>query len=225
MRYFSIIFLFLFTASALPQDTSKTKSDELKHGVQFQIESLLQLRNYGGYAFSYRYLFNKNNGLRIGFYPIIRETDSEATMGTDNVTQNPHNSINEYYIKFSAHFLTNIITYNNFSLIIGGGPFYSFLNRKSYSEDNSVSLNRTSKSVTDGFTFGAELISGVEYRLAKNVIISGEYGLILQKEKSETKTDRKDIVESQTYIISEHSERDDLILSGSGVKLGLAVFF
>ncbi len=51
---------------AFAQDSSKVCENELRHGLEFQIGSMLTLTNYENYTFSYRYRFNNNSGLRIG---------------------------------------------------------------------------------------------------------------------------------------------------------------
>ena len=122
-----IVFVTLLNQS-FAQDTSKTDCKELKHGIQFQVTGILALTNFDGYTFSYRYLFNKNSGLRIGLYTYLNNEEEDITQRLDSLTNKPPNKYDNSNFKISLQYLHNIISYNNFNLIVGGGPFFSINN-------------------------------------------------------------------------------------------------
>lgn len=224
-KYFLLfVLVFLFNQS-FAQDSYNTKCKELKHGIQFQIESLIDLTNFNGYTFSYRYLFNKNYGLRIGLYTNIYNDDFDIIQQVDSITNNPPNNSDNFNLKVSVQYLQSIVSYNDFDLIVGGGPFFSINNTEAYSEYlNSGYLRKyTYKNNVTGFGF--DLILGVEYKLASNVVLSGEYGLTMLKETAEI--EEKEVIEYETYnqVRSQSGDRDRFAIKGLGVNFGIAVFF
>ncbi len=71
------------------------------------------------------------------------------------------------------------------------------------------------------------MILGVEYKLAENVILSGDYGLTILKENSDIETSYNYIYPDpgQNRISSESGKRHTFSASGMGVHLGLSIFF
>ena len=228
MKYCCSLILFLFLANCIiAQDSSKTNQNELKHGIQFQIRSLLELTNFDGYTFSYRYRINYKSGIRIGLYTNINKSDDDITQRLDNIVVNPPNYNHNYNFKLSAQYLFDLINYKSFALVFGGGPFISYTKSETSTEYlyTSYSVKHTRKDKSTGF--GLDLILGVEYILTDNIILSGEYGLTIDKENS-------DIDEADNYIYSDVTQnristqkgkRDILIINGMGVNLGISFFF
>ena len=70
-----------------------------------------------------------------------------------------------------------------------------------------------------------DLILGVEYKLANNVVLSGEYGLTILKESAEI--EEKDVIEYETYdqVRSQIGDRDRVLITSSSVNLGIAIYF
>jgi len=219
-----VVFVALFNQS-FAQDTSKTNSRELKHGIQFQVTGILNLANFDGYTFSYRYLFNKNSGLRIGLYTNLYNVEEDITQQVDSLTNNPPNKSDNFNLKISVQYLHSIMSFNDFDLIIGGGPFVSFYNSETYYESLGYSSLRKYTEKTKRTGFGLDLILGVEYKLASNVILSGEYGLSISKENSDIEYNWIEEYETRNYIRSEIGESDRTIITGSSVNLGIAIFF
>jgi len=224
----NIFLLIIFVAlinQTFAQDTSKTINKELKHGIQFQVTNIFNLTNFDGYTFSYRYLFNKNSGLRIGLYTYLHNVDEDITQQVDSLTNNPPNKSDNFNLKISVQYLHSIMSYNDFDLIIGGGPFVSIYNSEAdYESLGSSSIRKyTEKNKRTGF--GLDLILGVEYKLASNVILSGEYGLSIFKENSDIEYKMIEEYETYNYIRSEIGESDRIVIAGSGVNLGIAIFF
>ncbi len=226
MKYYSslILFLLLFNPG-FSQDTSKTMNKELKHGIQFQIGSLLNLTNFSGYTFSYRYCFDNCSGLRFGIYTSVYDEDLDIRQQVDSITNNPPYFNRNYNFKLSVQYLHAITNFENFALIFGGGPFVSYSNRDSYQEGlgSSYLTKYTDKDKT--ISYGLDIILGVEYRLFTNVILSGEYGLTFSTESSKIETEMTQIGDSINRTSKQKGDRDRFIIRGTGVNLGISIFF
>lgn len=226
MKYHSFLILFLFFFNPVfAQDTSKTIDKELKHGIQFQIGGLLDLSNFYGYTFSYWYRFNKCSGIRIGLYTDLNNVDYDITQQLDSVTINPPYYSHNYNFKVSVQYLHSVMKYNNFDLIVGGGPFISFSNSESTIERLGPSSKRISNSKTKSTSYGFDMILGVEYELADNVILSGEYGLTIIKESGDIEEEYIEESETNNYINKQYGDRDRLLIRSLNVNLGLSIFF
>ncbi len=225
--FYSLIILSGFFSFSFTQDSSGTNNKELKHGIQFQIGSLLNLQNFNNYTFSYRYRFDKNSGLRLGLLTNINEDDYDITNQVDTITVTPGNFDHNYDLKLSVQYLSKILTYNSFSLIWGGGPFISYSKIEYHREYIGSSYIDKYEQKRKTFGFGIDLILGVEYDLSDNVILSGEYGLTISKSKTD--------IEDYSYYIyrdgspdrtsKEEGNVDSFSMNGLGVKLGISVFF
>ncbi len=228
MKYYcALILLLLMVNLTFAQDSSKIVQKELNHGLQFQLRGLLELTNYNGYTFSYRYRFNNKSGIRIGLFTSLNENDYDITDQLDSIISSPPKYSHDYSFKISAQYLKRLMTYNNFALVFGGGPFVSYSKSESKNDNIGTSYTRKYRNNIKAIGFGLDLILGAEYNLTENVIISGEYGLTILKENS-------DIDYSETYIYTdatqnriyrENGERHLLTLRGLGVNLGISVFF
>ena len=74
--------------------------------------------------------------------------------------------------------------------------------------------------------YGFDLILGVEYELASNVILSGEYGLNILKESSEIEDEQMvEVSGGQNSIVKQNGDRDRLIIRSLDVNLGISIFF
>lgn len=224
--YFSaIIFLLSFNLS-FSQDSSKTCHSELKHGIQFQIGSLLNLTNFNNYTFSYRYLFNNNSGIRIGLLTNIDESDYDITQQFDSLINKPPKKASYFNLKLSVQYLYSLVSYNRFNLVIGGGPFVSYSKSELYDEQlwYSIKSSYENKDITTGF--GLDILLGVEYNLSENIKLSGEYGLSISKEKSDTKLTHIDIYHDGTpsRINKEEGERNRFQTKSLAVNFGISVF-
>ena len=114
MKYFgSLLLLFVLLSANFAQDSCKAECAELKHGLQFQVRTL-SLANYNGYTLAYRYLLNKDSGLRIGFYASINDEDAESTQLFDSVKYDvPYNRIDNN-LKLSVQYLTTLLRKKRF---------------------------------------------------------------------------------------------------------------
>ncbi len=124
--YLSLLIFFIFINFTFAQDSTQTTKHELKHGIEFQIGTLLNLTNFNSYTFSYRYLFNKKSGVRIGLLTSVNQTDYDITQRLDSLTITPPDYSQNYNYKISFQYLQSILDFKSFSLICGGGPFISY---------------------------------------------------------------------------------------------------
>jgi len=219
-----IVFVALFNSS-FAQDCCKDKCQDLKHGIQFSVTNILNLTNYGGYTFSYRYQFTRNSGLRFGVYTSISNEDYEVTQQVDTIINKPPTDAENFNIKLSVQYLHRILNYRDFDLLIGGGPFFGINNSEHYDEyldGSSISKYTYKNNIT---SFGLDLLVDVEYRLTNNVVFSGEYGFVLTSESADYEDKR--VYDYQTYqnVRSESGTRDRFSIRGSIVSLGLTIFF
>ncbi len=228
MKYFLSFVLFLSLLNfSFAQDTSKTNCNHFKHGIQFQVRSLLEITNFSGYTFSYRYKINEKSGLRLSFLIAVDETDYETTQQLDSITINPSENYNNSNFKIALQYHHGIFDYKDFSLIIGAGPFISYANYESADEylgTNYISKYSDQEKRTG---YGLDLILGVEYKPVENILLSGEYGLSFLSEKSDFEHFQKNIYHdgSPDRIYKEAGEYDRFTVRGLGVNLGIAVFF
>lgn len=223
----SFVVLFSFFNITYGQDSTKSCPDA-KHGLQFQIGSLLYLRNFNDYTFSYRFRPDYNYGFRVGLLTTYLKDDYDLTEQVDSAVSNPPNYYHSYDFKVSVEYLYNLITYKNFSLILGGGPFISFGKdeRSEMYTTASYEAERILKHKETGF--GLDIVFGAEYALTDNLIISGEYTFSVSK----TNFDIDDL-EKYTYsdnpennsLHIEKGKRNEFGFGGNYVNFGLAVFF
>ena len=198
------------------------------HGVQFQLPNILKISNFDGYTFSYRYKQNKTSTYRFGISTNIRSRKTDLTSISDTLSINYPNIDKSYILKLSVQYLKSIMSYKNYSFIIGGGPFVSY----DYRENNYQSIHTDniykSYHFTKGFGIGLDFLSGVEYQLTRNVIISGEYNLSMiwkisdiESEQTKFHNDSK-----QTEILEKNSgTTTELGLYGNRVNFGIAIYF
>jgi hypothetical protein len=170
---------------------------------------------------------DKSSGLRIGLRTSIYKTDSEITEQVDSITGNPENYSQDYNFRLSAQYLHELLTYKDFALVIGGGPFAGYNKTETIMDEISNSFVRRISRNDEAFEYGVDLIAAAEYRLADNVIISGEYGINITIENADIEN-----VQRYTYtngnpdrFNKEQGTSNRFFLSGTGVNLGIAVFF
>ncbi len=227
MKYLFFLFLFTGFLSITPaQDTCKTAT-ETHHGLQFQIGSMLNLTSFENYTFSYRYRIDKKTGFRAGILTSLNNRDYDITQQVDTITIKPPNYEHHYNFKLSVQYLYGLVNYKTFTFILGGGPFISFYKNESSSESVNSSYTRETKYKNSTTGYGLDLILGTEFQLLENVLLSGEYSLTIAQEKSDIES-----FESYTYadqeqniINRQNGTMDGFAIGGSGVNLGISIFF
>lgn len=228
MKYYSsFLLVLLFVNLIFAQDSIKTNHNELKHGLEFQIGSLLNLTNFNSYTFSYRYCINRNSGIRIGLLTNVNKDDYDIIQQLDSIVYNPLEYSHNYNYKISLQYLYKIMNYNKFSMIFGGGPFISYSKRDSRTESIYTSYLIKYEDKEKTTSFGLDIILGAEYNLTENVILSGEYGLTISKANTNIES-LQDYIYTNGNPNSKRSEKggiDTFTTRGLGVNLGLSIFF
>ncbi|QQS34817.1 MAG: outer membrane beta-barrel protein [Ignavibacteriales bacterium] len=228
MKYFlSFVLFFVVINFSFAQDTSKTNCNHFKHGIQFQVRSLLEFTNFSGYTFSYRYRINEKSGLRIGILIAVENSEYEPTLQLDSIIFNPSENYDNNNFKISLQYLHNILSYKDFSIIVGAGPFISFSKYEWNGGYVGTNYINTYFDKEDRTGYGLDLLLGVEYNPFDNIVVSGEYGLSISKDKADLERLEKNIYRdgSPERIYKESGERDRLLIRGLGVNLGVAIFF
>ena len=228
MKYFySFVILLMYMNSSIAQDSCKTKKNELRHGIQFQINGILNLGNFNDYTFSYRYLLNKKSGIRISFLTKHNSNSTEGTLLDDTLSYKIPSTNYGHNLKLSIQYLHSILEYEKFSLVFGGGIFISYDKLEHYYERRRTNYFSSTKKFIEGLGYGLDLIVGVEYYLYKNVIISGEYGVNF----SLTFTDYEEIQHKydsygERFITRRQNRESKLYkIDSQNVNLGIAIFF
>lgn len=228
MKYFRLIILsILFSNLSFAQDTSETLPHNLKHGIQFQIAGFINLISFNNYTFSYRRLLDNYSGLRISLLTNIIEEDYDVTHQLDSITTKPPVKFDNYNLKFSLQYLHSILCYNDFSLVLGGGPFFSYRKYESFNEYLGSSFISKYADYSKTIGFGLDFVLAVEYNLSDNVKLSGEYGLSLKKENSDLENVHTTIYNngSPDRIEKEAGKSKEFSVRGSEVNLGISIFF
>ncbi len=217
----TLLTILIFFSVATFAQNNQTKNDStLVHGIQFQLPNILSIGNFDGYTFAYRYKLNKNSGYRFGFTTNIRNNNSNSNELRDTLLYKTSLINENYFIKFSAQYIRSIMSYQNFSFIIGGGP--SVLYRR---KNNIIKHPQTrTANLFTSYGIGADFLAGVEYRLYKNIVISGEYGLdiVWKRNNIESKlTDNNYSLSNKT-----NTEREDSFdINNKHALLGIAIYF
>ncbi len=227
MRSIRFIILFLIIANLTSAQQTKTKKEELKHGIQFQIGSLLTLNNFNNYTLSYRYNFDSNSGIRIGILTDVNNNDEDVTVVEDTISLNPNNYSHSYNYKLSLQYLFNAAQYKNFYLFLGGGPFISITKNEFSSEYIYSSYISKSKYDHKSTAYGLDLLFGAEYKPLENIAISGEYGVTFSGGTTDVNDESiHDYYNStQDEFTTENGKIKNFEINSLGVKLGLTVFF
>lgn len=220
-----ILILFIYNTTKA-QDSCSTSCDNLKHGIQFQIRSL-SLMNFNSYTLAYRYLFSNNSGLRIGILTRINDEELDMVQKEDSVNYNTPSTTKYYNLKLSVQYIKSILNFEKFTLIAGIGPFIGYTETEySHNRVNS-DYQRISKESRKGFNYGIDLLLGTEYKLHKNLLLSGEYGISFLFEKLEIESlNRQASKDGETIAnYNETGKSNKLNIDGIGVALGISIFF
>jgi hypothetical protein len=219
------LFCFIFTTSFSQNHEEKDK--KLTHGIQFQIRGL-ELQSFDSYTFSYRYLLTKKSGFRIGINTELSSTEGDSYQQVDTLVITPPLYDKKYGFTISAQYLHSILSYKEFDFILGLGAFFSFSERSRESSSLWYTNIENYYDYVKSTYLGFDIIIGAEYRLTENVVFSGEYGLSVSNGiwKNEYSSSTVNYLTQERF---HHRKRVDdydiLAIGGTGVKLGLAIFF
>lgn len=160
-----ILLVFLTASNCFSQDS-------LNFGIQFQIEDNLSLSDFQGKFLSAKYQITEKSGIRFGIGYIFDEknviTDNSA-FTSSSWSKKSNKDISDYHFQFNLQYLHNYKIKSNARLFVGFGPFFGYTSSNEYLSETGRDTTRTDRSV------GIKVIIGVEYFLAKNLSLSGEY--------------------------------------------------
>lgn len=200
---------------------SQTEIPELKNkfALQFQIGSIISLRDFQGFTVSGKYHFSNCVALRFGAGASISDADGDGFEAPES------ENFKEFHYTYESSdrviaVRTQIIYYfsflNEFALFAGGGPFYSISERdyeRNFADTSMVDNIENS----EGDEYGADIIFGAEWFVNENISISGEYGMSVSAGKEKYKRE-------YSYSKS-NSDYNIFRIRPIQVRLGLSVYF
>jgi hypothetical protein len=223
-KYFTfILFTFLLTNNSFSQEKTEKLDFTNKFALQFQILRNLELSGFGGAAISGKYCFNNSSSLRASF-SINQSTNKREDESIPKDTINGTGSFNFIDFDllkfgFGIQYLHNIRALNSVVFYLGGGPYLASSSENDETKEKFQfgPETYTSNRETSYFEFGVNLVTGVEWFVANNISLSGEYEIYYFNRDYEF-TFNSDY---GNRTITETNSGFDY----SSVKLGVAVYF
>lgn len=223
-KYFTfLLLLFCLTNNSFSQDKKEELDFTGKFALQFQILRNFELSGFGGAAISGKYCFNNSSSLRASF-SINQSTNKREDESIPNDTLNGTGSFNFndsdlLRFGFGIQYLHNIRILNSVVFYIGGGPYLASNSEENNSKEKyqygpDIYLTTQETSYTE---FGVNLVTGVEWFVANNISLSGEYEIYYFNRDYEFTSNG----DYGKRTITETNSGFDY----STVKLGVAVYF
>jgi hypothetical protein len=219
-----IIFFSLLTINSFSQDKKEEIDLTNKFALQFQILRNFELSGFGGAAISGKYCFNNSSSIRASF-SINQSTNKreDETIPKDTSLNGTgsfnFNDIDLLKFGFGIQYLHNIRILNNVIYYLGGGPYLASSSENHDTEEKFQYGPEIYKSnqETTYFEFGVNLVTGVEWFVANNISLSGEYELYYFNRDYE-------------FIVDGDYGKRTITETNSGfdygaVKLGVTVYF
>lgn len=176
-----IIFFSLLTINSFSQDKKEEINLANKFALQFQILRNFELSGFGGAAISGKYCFNNSSAIRASF-SINQSTNKREDESIPQDTLNGTGSFNfndSDLLKFGfgIQYLHNIRVLNSVVFYLGGGPYLASSSENDETKEKFQYGPETyiSNQETSYFEFGVNLVTGVEWFVANNISLSGEY--------------------------------------------------
>ncbi|MBK7106653.1 MAG: outer membrane beta-barrel protein [Ignavibacteriae bacterium] len=234
MKPFLYLIIFsIIVSSNYAQDSCTVENP---HGLQFQIGSNFQLINFDGYTISYRYFWDKNNGLRFGFLFNTYNSDGSGSE-IQEYDYSDHNEAlttkENHSLGFGLSIQYHKLVYNkkNVNFLVGIGPFVYFskldeTNKRNYTNHTyrETIINRN-----DTQRFGINGIVGAEYKFSEDFSLSVEVGLLMQYFINDNNYSYKTTTVTEfattSFITERESEDDGFEIKGAPVRMGLTLFF
>lgn len=219
-----------FCATAFAEETSEDK-EPLSAGswsVQFQIAENLLLSSFQGSTLSAKRHLSAQRAIRFGLSlsadfrdsdRTLEQFDSDLPSGGSNALENSNNQ----NILLLSQYMFYPSPSKNINMYFGVGPGFS-LGRSSRDQDTANVDDATTIGTTlrgTNFSLGVDWAFGVEWFVARNISLLGEYGGALRYRWSKTK---------QTNVIGDRDQRRDTVnksleLGANPVRLGVSVYF
>lgn len=223
-KYFAfIVFTLLLANNSFSQENTEELDLTNKFALQFQILRNLEFSSFGGTAISGKYCFNNSSSLR-ALFSINQSTNKreDETIPKDTINgTGSFNFVDFDLLKFGfgIQYLHNIRVLNSVVFYLGGGPYLASSSEKDETMEKFRFGTETFKSnrETNYFEFGVNLVTGVEWFVASNISLSGEYEIYYFNKDYEF-TYNSDY---ENRTITETNSGFDY----SSVKLGVAVYF
>lgn len=209
----------IFVSTCFSQSTSYLDSLDGKFALQFQINRDFQLSDFQGSTLSGKYHFSRRDAVRLGISINITDSDRDNSINEIDSSRVYYEDgdENRFDVRINTQYIRHISVMNDISFFAGGGPFVSFFSSdeatKVIGYGEEIDRNRT----LDGFSFGLELILGVEWMFYDNMTLSAEYGINADYSKLDAKA-----VEGETI---QESTVKSYNLNYNKIKFGLSIYF
>lgn len=218
-----IIFFSLLTINSFSQDKKEDIDLTNKFALQFQILRNFEFSGFGGAAISGKYCFNNSSSIRASFsinQSTNKREDESFPQDTLNGTGSFNfNDLDLLKLGFGIQYLHNIRVLNSVVFYLGGGPYLASSSENHETEEKfqfGPDIYKSNQEITY-FEFGANLVTGVEWFVANNISLSGEYELYYFNRDYEFTSDG----DYGKRIITETNSG----FNYSAVKLGVTVYF
>lgn len=162
MKYFIpclIIILTLFVSKNYTQDSTGNSLKEGMFALQFQVD-YFDLNPFQGSTLSCKYHLGDNLAVRLG---ISNSTNIDFSNERNGSKRDNHTG---FSLQLKAQLVHYLKTFNDVSLYIGYGPYYSHIFFRS----------SNSETLTD-YSLGLNGVLGVEWFFKNNMSLSSEYGM------------------------------------------------
>ncbi len=218
--YFSFLFASLiFVSTCFSQSTSYLDSLDGKFALQFQINSYFKLSDFQGSTLSGKYHFSTRDAVRLGLMLEFSDSDIEASsnlLDTINVgTSNIDNS--SFGITINTQYIRYIKGTDDIAFFIGGGPFITYSTTTSNGEIRGEDPVEKYKRSDDFYSFGVDLLLGIEWWFHKYISLSAEYGMKF------TYRSRESIAEQG--VLRQETTDNYFRITANSINFGLTVYF
>jgi opacity protein-like surface antigen len=209
----------IFLGTSFSQQVTYLDSLDGKFALQFRITDNFCLSNFQGTILSGKYHISSRDAIRLGISLSFGSSDSETEINRlDTVkVDKSKDDLNRFDLTINTQYIRYLSVTDNVSFFGGLGPFINLFDRtleRSISENGSVVKSR---SQTDGFRTGLDLLVGVEWWFNKFMSLSAEYRLQFSYRSLENK-----LVDDTIEGVAESSS---FSISGNQVNFGITVYF
>ena len=219
---FSFAFLFsslIFVSTGFSQSTSYLDSLDGKFALQFQINDNFSLSDFQGAVISGKYHFSKRDAIRLGLEIILSDADSETKLNnldTNQVDQSIDET-NNFGFTVNSQYIHYIRGTDNISLFGGIGPFFQYYKSTRNRKLDVEGIETLANSENKNYSFGIDLLVGVEWWFHKYMSLSAEYGLKFYYLYSKS-TFEDDTKKGESKYTAYN-------ISGNHINFGITVYF
>jgi hypothetical protein len=217
---FSLLFASLiFVSTGFSQSTSYLDSLDGKFALQFQINRDFQLSDFQGSTLSGKYHFSARDAVRLGLMVEFGDSDMETSSNLlDTINVNTSNIDNSSFgITLNTQYIRYIKATDDISFFAGGGPFISYSTTSSNGELMRKDPFEKYKRTNDSYSFGVDLLLGIEWWFHKYISLSAEYGMKFIYRSRES-------IAEQGVLRQETTENYFRITANS-INFGITVYF